>query len=178
MKFLSLLSAIGLASVAFLTAQAPTSQTLVLATPGCEPLAPIRVEILSSEVQSGIADILYRVTPLIDAIAIDTAFELPVGAEQLNHDRAFGEMVAREESLTGRAFIRLPQGPVRITLRATLSFEASPTETAGVTEIETASVLRALEWGDVIDTVDLPLVRSGDEMTFDMPATRTGGDGR
>jgi hypothetical protein len=175
-----LLSSTFLAGAALLGVPSGESGSLLAGAPGCEPFAPLLIEIISSDVSRGIAIIDYRVVPLIDALVIDSSLELPPGAVELSHLHARGEEVLSGDSFVGRAAVRLLESDARITLRASVSFMATAAEGQGNPDaelgLETAYVLRDLDWGDATSELDLPLVQSGEELTFDMPAIRTGGD--
>jgi hypothetical protein len=175
MKFLLL--SIALCSAALFARSPQSSAPLVIERADCESIAPLNVEILSSEVSSGIADIVYRITPLLVALKVESSFDLPGGATLLSHMPAAGEDIAANRTLSGRAKVRLPEDAGRITLRSTISFTPTSNANGAANElVERASALRDLTWGDFSDEINLPLVQSGDELSLDMPATRTGSD--
>lgn len=175
MKFLLL--SIALCSAALFARSPQSSAPLVIERADCESIAPLNVEILSSEISNGIADIVYYITPLIDALNVETSFDLLGGATLLSHIPAAGEDISASRILSGRAKVRLPEAAGRITLRSTISFTPTPNANGAASElVERASALRDLTWGDFSNYIDLPLVQSGGELSLDMPATRTGSD--
>jgi hypothetical protein len=174
MRFLATALALGLTSAALFGALARPTQRLELDT-GCKPSAPLELELLSSAVVNGVAELDYTVRPLIEGRELSVRIETDERSELLLHHVADTPVFERGELRQGSARVQLPadlaEHGVTLELVATMTFDGAGDD--GTTSIERQSVVRLLHLGAASQADNAVLVTSGDEVSLDMPAART-----
>ena len=142
---------------------------------GCKPTAPIELELLSSDVIGGVAELGYLVRPGIESRDVVVSLALGPEAELLRHDAPNTLAIQVGEARRGSARVRLPQDwltrGASLELRVSLTFDGLGTD--GPTGEETQSLVRLVHFGAPFEAAEVEWVESGTMASLDMPAIRT-----
>lgn len=167
--------AAGLSLIAQVGSPRKDGGMLARETLGCKPTAPIELELLTSNVIGGVAELDYLVRPGITARDVAVSLTLGPQAELLRHDAPNTFAIQPGEARRGSARVRLPQDwqarGASLELRASLTFDGLGTD--GPTGEETQSVVRLIQFGAPFEAAEVEWVESGTMASLDMHATRT-----
>lgn len=135
---------------------------------GCKPTAPIRVTLRPRDLVGGRARVDYDLETVVDALDVEVAIELPYGGSLRSHATPPRGAWPRGSRLAGSAFVELP---ARAEVDVSARIHVPDPDAPGGVGVYTTT--RRVTWGEV-DPVpdDVTPVRSGDELTLDVPATR------
>ena len=136
---------------------------------GCKPSAPVRIDEVSSRIAGGELRLEYTVTPLVEAAAITSSWELPRGARLVREAPIGGALgAAAGQGLAGSGRITGARGVVE--LRVRLTFVAGADD-----DLETAIATRRWVVGDLVDPALPRVARKGRPATLEVPTERVGG---